>query len=293
MTKCSSCGVSHSVTSVLEPVVSGRLPPGLFRFLPGGWHIIGDVICVKIHTEIERYRYDVAGALLELYPRCSAVVRIIGIKGECREPHAELLLGDSAETVHSENGVRFSIDALRTMFSMGNHAERLRMAGVGEGEVVVDLFAGVGQLCLPMVVHGGAAKVYACELNPCTFEHLKRGIRLNGVQEIVTPYLGDCREVAPRRVADRVIMGYVRTTHEFLDVAIRALKTSGGIIHYHETAPQELVPERPLQRLRLAARECRREMRLLCWRRVKKYSPGVEHVVFDVKLGRVSNGKEK
>jgi len=284
---CSYCVVNPLTASVLEPVLSGRIPRNLLSFLPRGWQVLGGVVCVKIPAQLERYRYDVADALLESYPRCSAVVRLHGVEGDCRRPRAELLRGESAETVHVENGVRYSIDAERTMFSMGNHAERLRMAGLGRGEVIVDIFAGVGQLCFPVAVHGGASEVHACELDSNTFSHLLRGIRLNGIQEKVMAYQGDCRRVAPRGVADRVIMGYVNTTHEYLDTAMAVLKTRGGVVHYHETTPQALVPERPLRRLRQAADVCGREMDVLKWHRVKKYSPGVEHVVFDVRFGAV------
>jgi tRNA wybutosine-synthesizing protein 2 len=77
-------------------------------------------------------------------------------------------------------------------------------------------------------------------------------------------------------------MGYLHGTHEYLDVAIQVLKETGGVIHYHEAVPQALLPERPLQRLRHAAEFQGKEMRILDWRVIKKYSPGVLHAVFDV-----------
>jgi len=275
------------VASAIEPLLAGRLPDDLLGLLPRGWQVLGGVVVVKLHPRLEAHKCEIADALLELYPRCSAVVRVAGVGGECRHPVAELLRGDGARTVHAENGVCYSLDALRTMFSAGNHAERLRMAGVGCGDVVVDLFAGVGQLCLPVAVHGGARRVHACELDANTFSHLLRGIRLNGVQEIVEPLVGDCHEVAPRGVADRIIMGYVHTTHEYLDVAMGSLKPQGGVVHYHETAPCALVPERPLRRLEEAAARGGRRVEVLGWHRVKKYSPGVEHVVVDARFGPV------
>ena len=273
------------MASALEPFLPGKIPTGLLPFLPRGWQVLGGIVCVKINEKLGMYRLDIADALLEMYPRCSSVVQIHGIGGESREPRAEMLRGDISETVHTENGVRFSIDAVLTMFSMGNQAERMRMATTGKGDVVVDMFAGVGQFCLPVSVHGGAAMVYACEINSNTFSHLLKGIRLNGVQEIIKPQLGDCRIVAPRGLADRVIMGYLHGTHEYLDVAIGALKETGGVIHYHEATPEALLPKRPMQRLRHAAEGNEKEMKIMEWRVIKKYSPGVQHAVFDVMLG--------
>jgi len=81
--------------------------------------------------------------------------------------------------------------------------------------------------------------------------------------------------------ADRVLMGYVKTTHEFLDSAIECLKPE-GIIHYHETVPEKLMNTRPIDRIKKASGE--REIEVLNNKIIKKYSPGVVHTVIDVKI---------
>jgi len=53
------------------------------------------------------------------------------------------------------------------MFSAGNAPERHRVAKFRcEGEVVVDMFAGIGYFTLPYLIHAGAQLVHACEWNP-------------------------------------------------------------------------------------------------------------------------------
>ena len=38
------------------------------------------------------------------------------------------------------------------------------MGGIGcKGETIVDLFCGIGYYVVPMLVHGQAAMIYACE----------------------------------------------------------------------------------------------------------------------------------
>ncbi|KAJ1974872.1 S-adenosylmethionine-dependent methyltransferase, partial [Dimargaris xerosporica] len=69
-----------------------------------------------------------------------------------------------------QNGVEYRWAPLHTMFCAGNITEKLRVATspwfrVGGG-TVVDLYAGVGYFTLPYLVHAGAARVHACELNP-------------------------------------------------------------------------------------------------------------------------------
>lgn len=57
---------------------------------------------------------------------------------------------------HRENGILYSFDATKCMFSWGNLSEKLRMGRLNcEGEVIVDLFAGIGYFVLPFLVRFG------------------------------------------------------------------------------------------------------------------------------------------
>ena len=79
-------------------------------------------------------------------------------------------------------------------------------------------------------------------------------------------------------------MGYVGTTQDYLPWGIRALKP-GGILHYHETTPDKLVFDRPVNNITKAAEEQGRSAEVLETIKVKKYSPGVWHVVVDARIG--------
>jgi len=179
--------------------------------------------------------------------------------------------------------VVYKLDVAKIMFSQGNFYERRRMGTVGHGEKVVDMFAGIGYFTLPMAVHARPEKILAIELNPESYGYLCENVRLNHVEDIVEPVLGDCREKAPAGWADRVIMGYVGTTQEYLPWGIRALKP-GGILHYHETTPDKLVFGRPVENIINAAKELGRGAEILEKIKVKKYSPGVWHVVVDARI---------
>ena len=169
------------------------------------------------------------------------------------------------------------------MFSQGNFYERRRMSTVGAGEHVVDMFAGIGYFTLPMAVHAKPSGSTRSSSTLCLIEYLSENIRLNHVEDIVNPILGDCREKAPVGEADRVIMGYVGTTQEYLPWGVKALKP-GGILHYHETTPEKLVFERPIRYVKEAAQAQGRSAEIVNTVKVKKYSPGVWHVVVDAKI---------
>ena len=81
----------------------------------------------------------------------------------------------------------------------------------------------------------------------------------------------------------KVIMGYVGTTHEYLEYGIRALK-GGDVLHFHETVPSNIADTRPRTRIEDMAKQCGCGCEILGQRMIKKYSPGVEHVVVDARI---------
>jgi tRNA wybutosine-synthesizing protein 2 len=233
--------------------------------------VIGDILVLKQEPENLQ-------ELLKL-PEVKRIVKLGHINGPKREPDVKLLVGDNTETVHRENHCFFKLDVAKIMWSKGNTTERQRIAKIVEnGEIVVDMFAGIGYFSIPIAVHSKPKKIYALEINPVSYNYLKENISLNNVEDIIEPIYGDCRKTAPKGIADRVLMGYIGNTHNFLDAAMQIVKP-GGIIHYHESVPDILKFKRPPQRIIDAAKG--REVEILNKRIIKKYSPGVYHVVID------------
>lgn len=269
----------------LSHALQGKIPMICIPLLPRGWFILGEVIVVKIHPDLTPYEHHIGQALLDFYPRCCTVLADEGIFGPFREPMRRAIAGSRTRTVHKENKVIFNLDASLVMFSPGNLKERIRMSRIGEGEHVVDMFAGIGYFTLPMAVHSRPRKITAIELNPNAYHYLCQNIRQNRVEEIVEPVLGNCAKVIQEDVADRVVMGMVQVTDRYLQKGISSLKP-GGILHYHQTVPSWRYPEAAISDVTKAAAAlgCRAEV-LNCVR-VKKYSPGVVHAVIDARIHR-------
>ena len=248
--------------------------------LPKRWEQLGHVLVLKIDHELEDWLEEIAITYARVLEVDTVLRDTGGIEGQYREPVMELLIGDNTETIHLENGIKYCLDAARIMFSSGNVDERIRMASMCEpNETVVDMFAGIGYFTLPMAVHSEPARIIAHEINPRSHKYLKMNSQLNGAGKIVEPVLGDCLE-AEEGIADRVIMGYVGTTHEYLPKAMKILKET-GIIHYHETCPDRLMPDRPQNRVIEAAINAGKSVEMMEMRTIKTYSPGVVHVVVD------------
>lgn len=267
----------------IKDKISRALPEEMVSKIPSSWEKIGDVLVVKIPEDLASYR----GLLGKVYAEvlgCRTVLNDVGgIVGEFRKPDVEVVYGSyDTETVHRENGIRFKLDPQKVMFSSGNMNERIRMASISnKDEVVVDLFAGIGYFTLPIAVYSKPRRIYACEKNPVAYGYLCENIVLNDVVDVVEPVFGDNRKVAPKGVADRVIMGFLGGTEKFLNVAFDTLCCT-GFIHFHEKYSEKNVPRTPLLRIQKIADEYGKKIDLLWYKKVKSFAPGVGHFVFDL-----------
>ncbi len=253
--------------------------------LPEKWELLGDVLCLRLPPGLSpKEEEGLAKAYAEVLGARS-VVDYGPIGGQFREPTARSVWGEGTVTTHLENGVRYKLDALRIMFSSGNIDERIRMAKIPmDGERVVDMFAGIGYFTLPVALYSCPRLVDAYEINPLAYRFLKENVALNGVEGKVRVHNEDNRK-CPEGKADRVLMGYIGTTHLFLDKAVSILKNEGGWLHYHETCPEELIPERPVGRLKEAANVRGWSLLEHNVHMIKSYAPGIVHLVVDARVG--------
>ena len=252
--------------------------------LPSGFHLVGHVALVHLNLNTMRYASLISEKTLEYDQRIlSVAVKAGPTVGTTRLPSYELVAGDSNTiTTHIEGGVKFRLDPLRLTFSGGNRRERTRLSEcVEDGEMVVDMFACVGQFSLH-IAKGANVKVIAIEINPDAYRFLLENIKLNRLESRVTALLGDCREVHPKRTANRIIMGYLHNTIEYLPLALETVVEDGGFIHMHMNVPEsELI-------------DIIAKIEEVCINygfssttsvhHVKNYSPGMGHYVFDISV---------
>ena len=276
---------------MLMEELRGRLPERLLPLLPSGFQRVGHVIILSLRPELAEHAELIGSVVLEKIPYARTVCRRIGpMISPVKKPQIEVIAGEPrTETVHKEGGCLFKLDVAKLMFSKGNVRERARIAKVVRpGELIFDLFAGIGYFTIPMAKTGRPAIIYAVDINPLAIHYLIENVRLNGVRGLVVPVLGDCREVAKKMpgLADRVLMGFIPGTRAFLPAALHVLRPEGGIVHYHDIYHQRELWRKPLEILESAAAEAGFKLVRTLYRGVvKSYAPRIYHVVVDALLG--------
>ncbi|CAG0891796.1 unnamed protein product [Darwinula stevensoni] len=237
--------------------------------------------------------------------RCNRIAKKGSVlKDGFRTPSVSLLRGVDPWVVHKDNGILYTWDVTKCMFSTGNIGEKLRIASLDcSGETIVDLYAGIGYFVLPYLVHAKARHVHACEWNPHAIQALRKSLALNGIQDRCTVHEGDNRKVCPENVADRVNLGLIPSSEEGWVPACKALRRDvGGMLHVHGNVdleshrPEEgKSPEGRKEWIRWAdyvqgrideilRSECRldRTVSRSGIHRVKSYGPRVDHLVLEL-----------
>jgi len=208
-----------------------------------------------------------------------------------RTSQVSMLLGTS-HVNFVDNGVIYTFDAGKVMFSSGNITERQRIANIKmNGEIVIDAYAGIGYFTLPMLVHCGVAHVHACEINPHSVDGLRKGLRENQVEHKATLYQGDNQLAMAQLIgiADRVHLGLLPTSEPSWPAAIRCLKAEGGWIHVHINLEEHRVDDFAEELCHVFNQLAhglgvRFQTRCEHIERVKWYAPHIRHVVYDLEL---------
>jgi tRNA (guanine37-N1)-methyltransferase len=212
-----------------------RVPESLRARLPSSYDIIGDVAIIKLDDELLPFAPAVGESMVTVHPRLRCVALDRGVKGEFRVRDLDIVAGNGPlETVHQEFGLRFKVDPSRTYFNPRLANERHRIAGlVRKGEVVIDMFAGVGPFSIMIAKLASPEVVFAIDINPDAEAMMNENIVINRVERMV-PLLGDARElIFDLPCADRLVMNLPHTAVGFFADALTRLNLGGTMHLYH------------------------------------------------------------
>jgi tRNA (guanine37-N1)-methyltransferase len=275
----------------LTQMLQDKIPAELLGKVPQAFDVIGDIVVIDIPQPLKPYQKLIGEALMQTQKNATTVLAKAGdISGIFRVRDYILIAGENkTHTVHREFGCQYHVDIAKAYFSPRLSHEHERVATlVGYGEVVADLFAGVGPFSVLIGKKNLTAKVYAVDLNPDAVELLKVNVKINKVEEQVFPILADAREIAQTQLkgaADRVIMNLPETAIEFVDAACNAIKPTGGVVHFYGFVRQPDTIDELKQRFsQLVEKHGRRVDAFLVARSIRETAPFEAQVVLDAKI---------
>ncbi len=258
------------------------LPDGLRRYLPSSYDVLGAIAIVKISDEVLPFAHEIGEAIIATQKAIKTVCLDVGVVDEFRTRGVKVVAGDKAmETLHKEHGLTFKMDVAKVFFSPRLATEREIVARqVAPGEVVIDMFAGIGPFSILIAKTRSPKVIYSIDSNPDAIRYMEENIELNGVS-CVEPLLGDARDrVRGLEPADRIIMNLPHSAFDFLPDAIQALRP-GGVVHFYEIMEEADLEKRTDSMRSMAVKEGR-VMKMLARRKVKSYSPNLNFYAFDI-----------
>ncbi len=202
--------------------------------------IIGDIAVIRrpFNYPIENLK-PLAERILQEIPHVRSVwCTASEVMGEFRVRNYVHLAGEPrSETIYREHGCSFKLDITKVYVSPALNYEHMRIAKqVKPGEVVINMFAGAGLFSIIIAKHRKPRKVYSIDINPDAYRCMVENVKLNKVEGIVEPILGDAKQVVLERLvgtSDRVLMPLPGLSYEYLDAAVAALRGK-GMIHVYE-----------------------------------------------------------
>jgi tRNA (guanine37-N1)-methyltransferase len=275
----------------LIQVLEDKLPPELLAKVPQAFDIIGEIVVIDIPPQLKAYQNTIGEAILQTQKNVTTVLaKASDISGVFRIRDYDFIAGEhKTQTIHREFGCQYHVDIAKAYFSPRLSHEHERVAvQVQDGEVVVDLFAGVGPFSVLIGKRNPTVKVYAVDLNPDAVELLKMNVWVNKVEGHVFPLLGDAREISQIKLkgaADRVIMNLPETAIDFVDAACNAIKPEGGIVHFYGFVRAPDTIENLKQRFIELVEEHGRKVETFTYARsIRETAPFESQVVLDAQI---------
>ncbi|KAL2929284.1 hypothetical protein RDABS01_034695 [Bienertia sinuspersici] len=156
----------------------------------------GHIAHLNISEELLPYKDVIAKSyMIKNQPKIKTVVNKIGsITNEFRVPKFEILAGDDdMVTEVRQYRARFKLDYSLVYWNSRLEHEHMRLVSLFKvGEIICDMFAGIGPFAIPAAQKG--CLIYANDLNPDSIRFLKINAEINKVNECIIAYNMDARK---------------------------------------------------------------------------------------------------
>lgn len=178
-----------------DEILKSILPAEVHDEIPGSFTAVGHIAHMNLRDEYLPWKHIIGQVILDKNPSLSTVVnKLDTIDNEFRNFKMEVLAGKPEFNVEvKENDCRFRFDFSKVYWNSRLDNEHARiMSMFRKGDVIADVFAGVGPFAVPSARKG--CFVYANDLNPASYEAIKTNMSLNKIADYIHPYNLDGRD---------------------------------------------------------------------------------------------------
>lgn len=174
-----------------EEILRAVLPEEFLDEIPTGFTVVGHIAHLNLRQEFKPFASLIGQVILDKNNKIETVVdKVSSIATQFRTFPMQVIAGRDNDLVveQKESNCTFRFDFSKVYWNSRLHTEHERVVSqfFQPGQVLCDVFAGVGPFAIP------AAKkdviVLANDLNPESFKYLKENIELNKVSPLVQPH---------------------------------------------------------------------------------------------------------
>jgi tRNA (guanine37-N1)-methyltransferase len=226
------------MSKFLKKLLKGVLEDEELEKVYSSFDIIGDIAIIKIPDSLLTKKNIIGEVILQSIKNLKSVfLQRSSVSGEYRLRELEVIAGDERYvTYYREYGCNYLVNVATSYFSPRLSTERLRISNlVSPGEIVVNMFAGVGTFSV-MMAKRHPIKVYNVDSNLDAYILSIINSKINRLKDRIFSIHGDSQEVLRsnnfKDRIDRVLLPLPERAHEFVDVSINCLKPSGGHLHF-------------------------------------------------------------
>src|SRR5512137_1021781 len=151
------------------------VPEEVREHLPSSYDTLGSIAVVKMADDVVPFAKEIGRAIIATQKSIRTVCVDSGVVEQFRTRDIKIVAGEKVtETIHKEYGLTLKMDISKVFFSPRLATERDIVARqVSPGEVVIDMFAGVGPFSIMIAKTHSPKIVYAIDMNPEAIAYMK------------------------------------------------------------------------------------------------------------------------
>ncbi|KDQ18257.1 hypothetical protein BOTBODRAFT_171915 [Botryobasidium botryosum FD-172 SS1] len=178
-----------------DEILQAVLPEHLCETSPTSFTITGHLAHINLKDEYLPYKYVIGQVILDKHKGLRTVVnKLDNIDTEFRFFKMEVIAGESDFVVEAhEANCKFTFDFSSVYWNSRLHTEHERLVSLfNPGDVIADVFAGVGPFAIPAAKKG--CVVFGNDLNPSSAKYMQKNADDNQVNDRVRVSNVDGRE---------------------------------------------------------------------------------------------------